>query len=73
MRNSNISEKKAKKVINIEFMNEEEFLVNTNDSRIRRFRLSRHNGELMFQSAKIELKYKGHKNAKYPLRMSQNK
>lgn len=68
-RNSNIRHSQGKKVVNIEFVGDNEFYVCTNDSRIRRFSY-----ETKFDKPpKLELKYKGHLNEKYPLRISVNK
>lgn len=58
-RNSNIKEIHGKRVINIQFINEDEFMVGSSDSRIRLFNKK---GYQLLQ------KYKGHTNTKYPLR-----
>ena len=59
-RNSNIKELNSNRVINIKFVNRDEFIVSSSDSRIRLFHCA--NLDL------LKLKYKGHNNTKNLLR-----
>jgi WD40 repeat protein len=59
-RNSNVKEINANKVINVKFINKEEFLVSSSDSRIRLF----HCANLDM----LKLKYKGLLNARHMVR-----
>lgn len=63
-RNSNINELNPNRVINIKFLNQQEFIVSTTDSRIRLF----HTLDLR----KHRLKYKGHTNIQHMLRSDSN-